>query len=321
MNVLVVGSSVIDLFLKPDPEKINQTESGVTLSLGDKISTQFTTSSIGGNAANVAVALKKLEINSTLYTYLSEDFFSKEIKEAINKEGVEIISEKVTGGSSFSIILTFKNDRTILSHHDKCEYSFNYTKTPPKIIYLTSIGEEWEKAYEKVVDYCAKNQIQLAFSPGSHQMGKLNETFFKTLKNSKIFFSNTQEATEIVEKHRGEKALNLSDTIKKLHALGPKIISITDGEKGSYASDGNNIFQLGIINDVCVEKTGAGDTYAAGFLACYTISKDIKEAMQWGSLNSNFVIKKLGAHEGQLTRQQMEQEVLNNKNFQAKKYE
>src|SRR3989344_6044593 len=101
MHVLVIGSSVIDLFL--------------SLDLGDKIPSQISRSAVGGNGANVSVGLTKLEIPTTFYTYLGNDFFSREIESGLSSQGVELDIERHPESSSpLHIILDFPDDRVIL---------------------------------------------------------------------------------------------------------------------------------------------------------------------------------------------------------------
>jgi len=312
MRILSVGSTVIDLFLTPDITPPSTDE--VTLKLGQKIPTDFNSTSVGGNAANVAVVLKRLGQDSQLYTYLAKDFLSREIEKGLEKEGIEPVVEKIKGKSDFSLVLTIGNERVIFSHHDKCPHGFNYTRITPDIIYLNSIGHEWESAYKKVLEYVLEKNIQLALSPGSHQLNDLSSTLYETLEKTTIFFSNVEEAKKIVNK-KFSNTNDTADLFSKLHSLGPKIVSITDGDKGSYASDGKKIFKLGVVQDKYIEKTGAGDTYSASFLAWYTETKDIKEAMRAGALNASAVMKKIGAHEGILTKKELNKDLDERKDF------
>ena len=49
-----------------------------------------------------------------------------------------------------------------------------------------------------------------------------------------------------------------------------------------------------------VEKTGAGDAYAAAFIAALNRNLNLGEAMVWGTINSAHVIREVGAQNGLL---------------------
>ncbi|MBI2034767.1 MAG: hypothetical protein HYT11_03500, partial [Candidatus Levybacteria bacterium] len=89
-----------------------------------------------------------------------------------------------------------------------------------------------------------------------------------------------------------------------------KIVVITDGKDGSFAIDKNGkMYACPITEAEVVEKTGAGDAYASGFLSGTLAGHDIKTCMQWGTVNSASVIGKVGAEPGLLTREEIEKRV------------
>src|SRR3989344_3079240 len=94
MHVLIVGTSVVDLFLDIDHDHVKIEDRKVTFTLGDKVPSSIKKSALGGNGANVSAGLTRLEIPVTFYTYLGNDFFSREIQTGFSNEGVEIEAEK-----------------------------------------------------------------------------------------------------------------------------------------------------------------------------------------------------------------------------------
>lgn len=315
MNVLVIGSSLFDTIISFENNPHVSINNGkVTFALGDKIPIDIKSFAIGGNAPNVASALKKLSVPSEIYTYLGVDPLSSFIKEQFSKEGIKLYHEDTDSPNGpLSLIFDFKTDRTIFSSHPEFPYGFNESKieTSPTHIYLTSIGPAWEEAYEKILSYAKSHGIVLAFSPGSTQMKNINDTFIKTLRQSKMLFCNMEEARKIAEILSGP-TMDTKELLLFLKGIGPELLSITDGASGAYAVDSNSIvYKIAAIPPTGHEKTGAGDAYAGAFLAAYTDGKDIIECMKWGVLNSAGVMSKVGAHTGQLTRKKMEEKAGN----------
>ena len=119
---------------------------------------------------------------------------------------------------------------------------------------------------------------------------------------------------------------NDDELIKRVHALGPKIVIITYGKKGAKAYDGKNFYEVGALDVVRVDSTGAGDGFTSGFLG--KLLKDkinfseinseiIAEALRWGILNSNSVITKIGAEPGLLTKSEIEKNSIEYKRLEA----
>jgi len=312
MNVLSVGSSLIDLFVDLNQnEKVSLQNDKVILNLGDKIPVGIKALSLGGNASNVASGIKKLGVSSSLYTYLGSDVLSNYIGQTMQEDGVELIrdfEEGVTG--SLSIILSITDDRTILSHHNQGNYSFDKTKivTKPDLIYLTSIGDEWEEAYRNVVSYALENNIPIALSPGSAQMKDLNDVFIDAVHKSKMLFCNLEEAKKICQRLSGSEIVDPKQLLAKITEFGFELLSITDGENGSYAltDKDSSTYKIETMKPTGNEKTGAGDAYAAGFLASYLSKMPIEECMKRGVLNALGVMSNIGAHTGQLKLDDME---------------
>ena len=64
-------------------------------------------------------------------------------------------------------------------------------------------------------------------------------------------------------------------------------------------------FHLGIFDSPLVERTGAGDSFAVGFLAGLIQTDDVQKGLIWGTLNSASVVSKVGPQPGLLTKKEM----------------
>jgi sugar/nucleoside kinase (ribokinase family) len=312
MHVLVIGSSLFDVIisLENNPHVIVE-GTKASFSLGDKVPIDIKGFTIGGNATNVAASLRKLSIESSFYTYLGQDPLSSYIKGKLTEEGITLYCD-TTGAQNgpLSLIFDFLADRTIFSYHPEFEHGFDEVKVieKPTHIYLTSIGKIWESAYEKILDYASKENISIAFSPGSQQMKNMNDVFIRTVHQAKMLFCNKEEAALINQKLTDNTLDNSKDLLLSLKNNGFELISMTDGANGAYVIDKDGkVYKTSAVKPEGHEKTGAGDAYAGAFLASYLKGKDIFECMKRGSLNSAGVMSKVGAHTGQLTAEEMEE--------------
>lgn len=310
MHILVIGSSVIDLFMTIDPSHAPVTGGKVSFSLGDKVPSEIKKLGLGGNGSNVSVGLTRLTIPTTFYTYLGKDILSREIEEKLTTEGVELIAKRGTSENSpLHIIFDFEKDRVIFSHYPKAEHSFEIDKKDFDYIFLNSVADVWENTYEQVFEFSKANNIPIIFSPGTRQLDNLNETVFKVIERSQFIFVNKEEANKILSK-KGLESNDAKTILTNLAALGPKIVSVTDGENGAYArgEDGKTYYIKASGDNNSVDKTGAGDGYAAAFLGCMLSGGTVQDAMKWGGINSKSVMKFIGAQPGLLTLEEIKKE-------------
>ena len=124
-------------------------------------------------------------------------------------------------------------------------------------------------------------------------------------------FLNKEEAELLLFNHYGEKDDDSDDYIEKLASklqkIGVKIVVITNGRDGSYCLDEKGEFNFReMYPGKIVERTGAGDSYASGFLAATIYRLPIKDRMLWGSANAASVVEQIGAETGLLTKDEME---------------
>src|SRR3989344_1441271 len=317
MHVLVVGTSVVYLFLNIDPDHVKNENGTVTFTLGDKVPSSIKKTAFGGNGANVSVGLTKLEIPTTFYTFLANDFFSREIQTGLASEGVKLEVEIHKDSTSpLHIVLDFPQDRVILANYSKNPHGFSPKNRHYDFIYLTSIPEYWEEAYRKILDFAKENKIPIAFSPGTRQIEDKNDLVIDVIKSSKIYFSNKEEAMKI--SNIQDPKSNIKDLLLEIKKLGPEVVSITDGPRGAYAIDQeNNCFYIVEAPTKGHEKTGAGDAYAAGFFASYLYGNNIPTSMKWGLAVSGSVMEHTGAQFGLLTRKGLDERLKTFDNLEA----
>lgn len=316
-NVITVGETTIDAFMTlADATKSMHMEGengGVCFRHGAKIDVDKYDFEIGGNATNVAVGLTRLGVKSTLVSETGDDEFSIKIRNCLAKERIErtFITE-TPGPSNFSVIINFKGDRTIFVQDVERKHNFHLYDVSADLIYLTSLGRDWVKAYKYILDFADKTGTNIAFNPGSRQLREGSDLLKRVLERTKIVFVNKEEAEIILKKKHSEKNNReyIHELMKDMQKLGPCTVVLTNGNKGSYALDDKGEFHFhSTLQGEVVERTGAGDAYASGFLAASLYGLSLPEAMEWGSQNATSVVSKVGAHAGLLSKIEMEDRV------------
>lgn len=310
LDVLSVGDVVIDAFIRllPDQEKIEYGKDGqpdLSIPFGTKIPYDFAEIVPAvGNAANASVAFAKLGFHSGLVANVGEDSYGRDIINSLQKSRVDTRFVHINHGkkSNYHYVLWYKDDRTILIKHEDYDYHWPRFRVIdlPKWIYFSSVSSH-ALEYHDQIDHWLEGHpsVKLAFQPGTFQLVAGPTRLKKLYQRTEILAVNREEATNLSRGDHGD----IDDLIDRLHQLGPKIVVISDGPKGAYASDGKNRYKMPIYPDPKppYDRTGAGDAFTSTFVAAIIGGADIYDALMWAPINSMSVVQKVGAQAGLLT--------------------
>jgi sugar/nucleoside kinase (ribokinase family) len=120
------------------------------------------------------------------------------------------------------------------------------------------------------------------------------DDLLKTVAKVDVLLVNDSEARQLSGEYSLVKAA------RKIMAMGPKYLIIKKGEHGALLFHGNEVFFAPALplEDV-FDPTGAGDTFAGGFIGHIAKTKDIsfenmKTAIIIGSAMASFCVEKFG---------------------------
>jgi len=305
LDLLTIGDATVDVFMTPiETETVcemDQKECKICFSYGDKIPVKNLEFTIGGNAANNAVGTSRLGVKDAIVLTLGDDTIGNLIVERLIQERVDtsFVSRQKAAESNYSTIINYSGERTIFTYHAPRSYEFPVQLPKAPWVYLPSMGESYRPFYNHLLDWLKANpEIKLAFNPGTWQIRAGATEVGGVLARVEILYVNRKEAEKYVgmtDSHGKEKEL-----LTAVAKLGPKMVVVTDGPEGSYIYDcpQNKFLKAGIYPQDCIERTGAGDAFGAGFLAALIKGKSIEEAILWGTVNSASVISFVGAQKG-----------------------
>lgn len=314
LDILSVGDVVTDAFIKllDKEEKVEHERDGsiwLAIPFGVKIPFDHAEVIEGvGNAANASVAIARLGLNSALAANVGADQFGRDIITALEKNGVDSRFMHVNPGkkSNYHYVLWYKDERTILIKHEEYEYHWPRFRVIdiPKWIYFSSISENAMQYHDEISAWLAKHpSVKLAFQPGTFQINAGTKRLKKLYEQTEVLAVNREEATLISNGDHHD----IHDLFNKLHSLGPKIILISDGHAGAYASDGEQRWKMPIYPDPKppFERTGAGDAFTSTFVAALAKGADVEGALLWAPVNSMSVVQQVGAQAGLLTEKEL----------------
>jgi sugar/nucleoside kinase (ribokinase family) len=113
----------------------------------------------------------------------------------------------------------------------------------------------------------------------------------KAIKKVNILFINEEEIKQLTGKH------NVFEAADKVLSMGPEYVLIKRGEYGAIAYSKSMLFFVPIFPVRKVfDPTGAGDSFAGGFLGYITKAtkltpQTIKKAMLYGTVTASFNIE------------------------------
>jgi len=308
-DIITFGSATRDIFLKSDNfrivgEKKFVTGKGLCLSLGSKIDVDDIFFSIGGGGTNTAATFASQGFKVAFCGMIGKDRAGEEVMRElddlrIDKSFVFKTEKKLT---NHSVILTSrKKERTILSYRGSAgellKKNIPFSKLKAKWFYLAPLSGKLSQLTENLVNFAKKKGIKVAINPGQSQLSLPRKQLERVLGKVDIIFLNQEEASLLTKVlYKKEKEI-----FSKLDKMVPGICLMTKGRLGVAASDGRYLYQAKALNINPLDWTGAGDSFASGFLSGFIQSKgSIEYAIQLGIANSASCISKFGAKNGLL---------------------
>lgn len=315
IDVISVGDVVTDDFIRllDNEAHVYNNEYGkwLAMAFGTKLPFDHREVIAGvGNAANAAVSFARVGLNSSLVANVGGDKYGREIIHALEANDVDARFVRVNSRkmSNYHFVLWYKEERTILIKHEEYDYHWPHLRPneTPRWMYFSSISEHAIPYHDQVSDWLDEHpDVKLAFQPGTFQMAAGTERLRRIYERTEVLILNREEAVTV----SGGNHEDMHDLINRLHGLGPKIVVITDGPAGAYASDGPNRFKMPIYPDIAspYERTGAGDAFASTLVGCLIKGNTLEGALQIAPINSMSVCQKVGAQAGLLTEHQLEE--------------
>lgn len=299
-TILCIGKATQDVFLRDD--EFDPHKEGkflyTHLPLGAKLDINEAHFTTGGNATNVAVTFARQGLCSRyLWVLGSHDPVSQAVLAELDEEQVDtrfVRMDPQVRASYSTILLADSGERTIL----------NYKGSVPSakdVMHDTSAFDGVTWAYptalsnfatlEMVLREAKKRGISVMLNPATAELAH-PEKLKSLLHLVDVLCLNKEEMQLLVDGTTTEQL------VRRGLSICPVVI-VSDGPKGVAASDGKTIVKAGMYEDVPVlDRTGAGDAFASGFLSQWAQGKSLRESIVFASANSTSVVTKIGAKPG-----------------------
>jgi len=160
-----------------------------------------------------------------------------------------------------------------------------------EIVFLANIDPDQQ---DEILNQVEKPKL-VAMDTINLWINQKRDSLLKVLEKVDLYFANDEEVRLLT----GEK--NLIKAGKKILERGPSLVVIKKGEHGALVLGKDLVF--GILAHPCeevIDPTGAGDSFAGGFLGYLDKVKDFNDDMEirraavYGSVLASFVIEDFG---------------------------
>ena len=313
-DIITFGSARQDIHVKSKAFKILKDEKdfttgeGLCLALGSKIDVENIFFTTGGGGTNTAATFARQGLKTAFCGAIGADVSGLEIVRELKHLGIDtkfVVKKKEKHTNQSIIISSMGQDRTILVYRGASdilnENDISWRKIKKtKWIYLAPLADSLCDIFGDIVDFAHDNDIKIAVNPSVQQLSLPYEQLKNIFQKVDVLFLNQEEASFLTKVPFQEE----KNIFKKISEMCSGIIVMTKGEKGVVVSDGKYFYSAQPdVNSKIVDATGAGDSFAAGFLSDYIKTDgNIEKAIQLGIANSEANLSEIGAKTGLLNK-------------------
>src|SRR3990167_8394975 len=176
-DLITIGDIKLDTFVVlPEASiqcRLKMPECQICIDYGKKIPVEMVDAEIAGSAPNVARGLSRMGFTTGIVSVMGPDGTRKLAYEVLKREGIttRFIAVHKDAKSSYSVVLNYHGERTILAAHTGCPYILP-ASLPTKWLYLSELGKGYERLFGQVANAVDRKHLSLAFNPGAVQIAE-----------------------------------------------------------------------------------------------------------------------------------------------------
>lgn len=291
-KVLVVGPVFIDSIYAGLPE---MPKAGQEVYGTDHLIT------VGGFAIN-AIGFARLGLSPMLVSAVGDDLFGTFLENRLRSEGVATEGlVKVAGAlTSHSTAMVFDGDRRFVSYAGaeltESELLAEWVKRMPNPfdeVKLMHIGLRDDSKLPQLLQEVRSHGVLISLTcgwPAVERYRNSHAELVEILRHTDLLFCNEIEALGISGKSE------IKDALRFFKSFGCRPV-ITLGEKGAITLQREQVIHQEALSTKFVDATGAGDSFATGFLTGIILGWPISRALKLGVVCGSLSITALGGTE------------------------
>ena len=265
----------------------------------DAIETPFgkTDKILGGAATYIGLSASNFDVESAVVSVVGEDFPEEYLdlltKSNINIEGLEVVK----GGKTFFWSGKYHND---LNSRDTLDTQLNVLADFNPVVPESHKDSEYVMLgnLHPLVQLSVLDQVKdpklVVLDTMNFWMDNTLDDLMKVIARVDVITINDEEARQLSGEYSLVKAA------RKIEEMGPKYVVIKKGEHGALLFHKDQVFFAPALPlEEVFDPTGAGDTFAGGFIGYLARTGDVsfenmKSAIIYGSNLASFCVEKFG---------------------------
>ena len=305
-RVIGIGNALVDVMIKVEDDSLlgelglpkgsmQLVNSDMSALIKEKTRCFYPSFSAGGSAANTIHGLGMMGGGPGFIGKVGSDGMGDYFETDMNRAGVtNFLYRSSTPTGTSTVLVSPDSERTMATYlgaaveinavdiHDNIFDGFD-------ILYLEGYLMPNHELIERLCRLAKSKGMEIAIDMASYNIVEENIDFFSKItgKYVDILFANEDEA-------RAFTGLDADRAVDAIALICPVAV-VKTGSRGSLIRHNEELLRIGAMAGNCIDTTGAGDLYAAGFLYGYSSDMDLEKCGLLGTLLAGNVICAIGA--------------------------
>ena len=264
---------------------------------------------LGSASAIFATGIAKLGCAVTFVSQVGKDSFGGFCLAALKDAGVSTryVQRKAGEKTGVTIALSNTRDRALITFPGAiATFSAKDCDTSAmkrhQHLHLTSyyLQRSLQPSFPALFKQAKAEGLTTSFDPNTDPSQKWSRSLASVLKHVDVLFVNEREASALTRR------TNKREALKALGRLVPCAV-VKRGARGALAIQNGAVVASPSFKVKAVDTTGAGDSFAAGFVSAYTRSAPLAECLRVANACGALSTRKLGGTPGQPTQAELQQ--------------